>query len=343
MCLMRFMFIKIFLPTKIIRLKEELVLTTESEQKHFTKIKNLRSEAKTSLNIVKDELYAGAQNQKKRDQNEEQGKNKNLEVAKEHLNDIGTSLGFNEKCTDEIENELKGVREENELLRNIIADRGQHDEIINNLEQQCIELTKRLKNEQFHQNEEDRDLAGKLKQSLRALHASRDRLELLEVDMKNKEDCNEKAMRQLKAANKLLEAELESQKEYMQELKNSAWTELATKVKAGVEAITSQEIAKSSMGASKSVIACEDRWRKRLEEANTAHTDEIMRLREEHKQEMRYKQSQFTIQIKESQVEIENRLQQQHMDSLKAALTHKESQQQIELKNEKKRWEQVRR
>jgi hypothetical protein len=327
-------------PLKIIRLKEELDSKTKAKQEHSSKISALRSEVQSSLNFSEGERQVEAQARQDQDRNDTRNQNDiTLEDCK-NMSTESSSLAFDNDF-EEVENELKVVREENGLLHNFIADRKQHDEIIVRLEKQCSELARKLKHETFHKNEANREIGGKLEEAFKALNKSKGQTELLEIDMTNKQDCHEIVVRQLKSTNKVLEAELQSQKEYVDELRSNTWTEVVAKVKAGVEAVTSQEMAKSSMGVAKAVTACEDRWRKRLEEVNVAHIEDISRLREENKQELRYKQSQFLIQIEEVRAEVENRLQQQHTESMRAKLNHKESQRQLDVNNEMKRWEQV--
>lgn len=241
----------------------------------------------------------------------------------------------------ESEKELKAARDDIKILQGAISDRGHHDRIINKLQNQCNELSKRLEDELFRKNEARRRMDSKGKDIKEALEKSNDRVHVLEVDLTSEKSRNEKAQGQLKTANKILEAELISQRDYVEEMRDSSWSELAAKVRAGIEAVTSQELAKSSLGVTKAVSACEERWKRRLMELDLNHAKEIVKFKEDHKNELRYNNSQFQIQLEQGRVDVEERLQKNHTDSMRATLSHKESQKQMHVKQEIKRWEQV--
>lgn len=240
-----------------------------------------------------------------------------------------------------IEKELEIARDENKILQSTIADRGHHDRIISKLQKQCNELSKKLEDELFRKNEARRRMESKVKEVTDVLEKSKDRVHLLESDLNSEKSRNEKVLEQVKTANKVLESELKSQREFVEEIKEASWSDLATKIRAGIEAVTSQELAKSSIGATQAVSACEKRWKRRLEELNSNHMKEISALSEDHKNELRYKHSQFQIHLEQGRAEVEDRLQKKHTDALRATLNHKESQRQIDIKHEIKRWEQV--
>jgi len=240
------------------------------------------------------------------------------------------------------EKELKVARDENRLLQGVIVDRGQHDQIISRLETERNALARRLEDELFTKNEARRQMEVITRDALEKVEKSKAQVEFLNMELKGEKDCHDKVLAQLKSSHIVLKAELESQREYLDELRAASWTDLAAKVKAGVEAVTSRELAKSSIGVAQAVTTCEERWKRRLEEVSLEDSKEMSALRDEHHNEMRYKNSQFQIQLEEVRVEVEDRLQKKHTEALKATLKHKESQRQVDVKNEIKRWEQVR-
>ena len=203
-------------------------------------------------------------------------------------------------------------------------------------------IIRRLENDIFGKTELIRNMGLELKESLQALRKTENEVEFLKTKVKNEKLSCEETVRHLGCKNKVLEAELKSQREYADELGTSVWTELATKVKEGVEAVTSRELSKSNIGSAKVIAACESRWKKRLEELNVEHHKELTKIREEHNNETRFKNSQFQIQLEEGRKEVVERLHIEHTKLLKATLAHKESQRQADVRNESKRWERVR-
>jgi len=255
---------------------------------------------------------------------------------------LSKSDGFGSSiAVAESEMGLDVARNEIKVLQGVIADRGHHDRIIRKLQNQCNELSKRLEDELFRKNETRRRMDSTWKEKKEALEKSKDRVYVLEKDLTSEKSRHEKALGQLKTAIKILEAELVAQRDYAEEMKESSWSELAAKIRAGVEAVTSQELAKSRLGVTKAISACDERWKRTLEELDLNHAKEILNLKEDHKNELRYNKSQFQIQFEQGQVEVEESIQKKHTDSMRASLKHKESQNEMDMKYEIKKWEQV--
>ncbi len=253
----------------------------------------------------------------------------------------GSDLTHTSSNLIKTEKELRELRDANMHLQNAIEERGKHDDVISRLENEKNELSKRLKDEVFHQKEVTNNFVTKFKESQEAETRALEEVEMYKLELRSENERHAEVLGQLKSANKVLEAELKSQREYIEELRASSWTDLAAKMKEGIEAVASQELAKSSIGAAQSVASCEERWKRRLEEMNMEHRKELTTIHEEHQNEMRYKASESRIQLEEARTELTERLQKKHSQSLKAVVNHKEVQRQNDLKNELKRYEQV--
>jgi len=326
---------------QISRLKKELDLKSKARDGCVSDINKLRSSVKSVFDLDDRVETRGAKGNAQAVV-EEQIENPRIlrQECKKLLLDKSDAFG-NSLAVAGIEKELEIARDENKILQSAIADRGHHDRIISKLQKQCNDLSNKLEDELFRKNEARRRMESKVKEVTDTLDKSKDRVHLLESDLNSEKIRNEKVLEQVKTANKVLESELKSQREFVKEIKEASWSELATKIRAGIEAVTSQELAKSSLGVTQAVSACKERWKRRLEELNLNHVKEISALSEDHKNELRYRHSQFQIHLEQGRVEVEERLQNKHTDALRVTLNHKESQRQIDIKHEIKRWEQV--
>ncbi len=321
-------------------MKEELNSTTKTQQEHSIKIKALRSEAQLSIDVQnKQQIQAMIQKECGRNDTEEERSNnpsENYEIvsgnSKFHLHDDGAVDTKNDQTGDDMGNSSSS---------NVIHYREEEDKKVQHLQNKCSDLTTRLNEEIFNKNEIVREMNAKLNDANEAVNKSNGQVELVIMEMRNKQECHEMLVRKLKATVKILEAEIKSQKEYTEELTTNTWDDLISKVKVGVEEVTSQEMAKARIGVAKAVAACDNRWRKRFQEVNFALEENSVKLKKEYEQNLRSKESEFLIQIEEARAEVEARLQKQHTESMRATLNHTESRRQIDVKNEMKRWEQV--
>ena len=327
---------------QILRLKEELNSKAKAKKEYSYTINALKSETKSSLKIGGEEGGSKYTFSLRKHHSDSRGDLVNTLARRANRSHTGpNSPNISSELFEVVQNELKAAREENGILHNVIKDRGRHDEIITSLEKQRNDLSRQVKDEIFNKDEQRRKLEGKLKETIQDLEKSKEKIIILQTDMNNKQDYHERRLGQLKSTNKVLQAELESQKEYTDELRTTTWTELTAKVKAGVEAVTSQELAKSSIGVAQAVKDCEERWKKRLDDINLVHMKDILTLKSEHQNKLRYQQSHLDLQVEEAQVKVEERLQDKYSESIKAMLNHKELQRQADIKSEIKRWEQV--
>ncbi len=312
----------------------------------MSKINTLKSEAQLLLpNEISNKMQATLSNT---------GvvKGKNLETPKSKkstqmrkgfktLLKEGSELSNTSSKLIKTEKELRELRDANMHLQNAIEERGNHDDVIFRLENEKNELSKRLEDEVFHQKEITNSFEVKCKESQEAESRALEEVEMYKLELKSENERHSEVLGQLKSANKVLEAELKSQREYIEELRASSWTDLAAKMKESIEVVASQELAKSSIGAAQSVASCEERWKRRIKEVNMEHRKEVTTMQEAHQNEIRYKDSEFRIQLEEARTELTERLQKKHSQSLKAVVNHKEVQRQNDLKNELKRYEQV--
>lgn len=312
-------------------MRNDLEEKTKSKDDHAFQVQKIRKEATESLHseeksVVVSEVETKTIPQPRDDGNDiPSSDTSEKEVAKSPLN---VDRPSESKALEEI-----GIKRHGKS--------DHRDKIVEKLYHQCNSLSKRLQDELFDKNEARRRMEARLKESSKALDNAKAKIMLLETDLENEKEVNEKSANQLKTTNKVLTAELETQREYVKELKTASWTELNSSIRQGVEHLISQELTKSSMGVAHAVATCEEQWKKRIEELSTQHLKEVTSLKDDHKNELRYKMSQLQIQFEQGRVEIEERLQQKHNESLRASLDHKEHQKMLEIKNEVKRWEQV--
>jgi hypothetical protein len=174
-----------------------------------------------------------------------------------------------------------------------------------------------------------------------SIEKMKEKIQSMEVELTDENIRNMKAIEQLTSSNRLLQAELECQREYVEKFRSASCSDLVEKLKVGIETITSQEILRSVIGTEQAILSCQESWKRRIEEIQIEHEKHLVKLLEKHQNDIRYTRSQFQIQMEQSRVEIEDRVQKRCADSLKAAIAHKESQRQLDIKNEIKRWEQV--
>lgn len=337
---------------QIINLKGELASKNQAKAEHQSKMNTLRSNASTLMRKSCNESQSESDFEKKKNKalhhEISNGKQyvvrQTADIRKEYQSlMINRSSIFNvNNDLIKTEKELKEARDENKNLQNAIDERGKYDELISKLERERTQLAKCLEDSLFSNQEACREYEIRVKDALEAETRANDEVEVYKMEIKAERDSNNQVLGQLKSTNTVLEAELKSQREYVDELRASTLTELAVKIKAGIEAVASQELAKSSIGAAQSIRTCEERWKRRIEEINQENSKVISALQEEHQNEIRYNSSQYRIQLEQTRTEVESRLQKKHSDSIRAALEHKEAQRQDDVRNELKRCEQVR-
>lgn len=315
-------------------MRNDLEEKTKSKDDHAFQVQKIRKEATESLQSEENSGVARGVETKTIPQPRDDGDDYKLLTSSDTLEKEVAKSPLN---VDRL-SESKAL-EETGIKR--LGKSDHRDKIVEKLYHQCNSLSKRLQDELFDKNEARRRMEARLKESSKALDNAKAKIMLLETDLENEKETNEKSANQLKTTNKVLTAELETQREYVKELKTASWTELNSSIKQGVEHLISQELTKSSMGVAHAVATCEEQWKKRIEELSTQHLKEVTSLKDDHKNELRYKMSQLEIQFEQGRVEIEERLQQKHNESLRASLDHKEHQKMLEIKNEMKRWEQV--
>jgi hypothetical protein len=311
-------------PIKISQLRSEFVEKTQARDEQLSMIKAIRSRISSELEITTSQ-------QDRTVKSEEQG----LDEV------ILKSSNFSEQ-------ELPGVEEENvdayndsEVFCHSNQEAGEDYETVARLQSEIEDVSNRLKNEMLEKNEQKRKMDWKVSELSESSEKLKDKIQILEVELSNQKVKNEKIVDQLKSSNRVLQAELVCQREYVENLRSASLADLASKLREEVETIAVQEIAKSNIGTEVALKECEERWKRRFEEMQLEHEKEKTLLHEKYQNEMRYNKSQCQIQVEQTRVEVEDRLQQRFTESLKAAIAHKEAQRQLDLKNEMKRWTQV--
>lgn len=252
-----------------------------------------------------------------------------------------TSPDSYEHVLSEMEEEIINTNHEPDIFIQTAPEIGEYHEIVATLQSELDDVSHRLKDELFEKRELRRKMDLTVFELSESLEKLKDKIQVLEVELSNEKIKGDKAIEQLKSSNRVLQAELVCQREYVENLKSSSLADLTSKLREGIEVVAAQEIAKSNIGTEQSLVACEERWKRRLEEMQQEREKEKITLQEKHQNEMRYRQSQFQIQVEQSRIDIEDRLQQRFSESLKAAVAHKEAQRQLDIKHEIKRWEQV--
>ncbi len=240
-----------------------------------------------------------------------------------------------------IQMDLKLVQEENRYLQKIISERGGGDDLIDRLKSEQDRLEKLLRQETFTKSELHKKIEATSMELAKTKARARDEVQRLQSTIQSEKEDHQKVSDQIRSANKVLEAEVKAQRDYVHELRAGSWTELATKLKAEVEVVVTQELAKSSMCVSQAVGSCEERWKRRIQEIEAEHSNEILRMKEQFDNDLRFKLSQKEIMVEEARVSIEERLKKEHKQSLDAALRHEEMQRISEIKTEAQKWEQV--
>lgn len=320
----------------ISQLKNEFAQKTQARDEHLSMIKAIRSRISSELEIgtsleknvttQKQCLYEISKEKEKRDQ----------DTLVPVIRPDSSEYVLSEVETGNFE-----FRDEPEVYHHSTPETGEYNETIARLHSDLDDVSHRLRDELFEKNELRRKMDMKVSELSESLERTKDEIQILEAELSNEKIKNEKAMEQLKSSNRVLQAELVCQREYVEKMRSSSLTDLASQLREGFEIITAHEIAKSNIGTEQSLKACEERWKKRFEEINQEHVKEKTILQEKHQHELRYRQSQCQIQVEQSRIEIEDRLQLRFSESLKAAIAHKEAQRQLDLKRENKRWEQM--
>jgi hypothetical protein len=241
-----------------------------------------------------------------------------------------------------IQKDLKSAEEENEYLQKTIIDRGRHDGIIKRLDTEKDSLQALLKQEVFSKNELHRKYESVSMELVEVKKRANDEIQRFKRSIQSEKDNSNKISAQMRSTNQVLEAEVQVQRSYVNELRAKSWTDLAVRIRTEIEAAVTQELTKSSMGVSEAVGSCEERWKRQIQEIQLQHQHEIVKMKEQSENDLRFKLSQNQICLEEAKVSIEGKLKKEYNQSLDAAMRQEEMHRLFEVQNESKKWEQVR-
>ncbi len=217
-----------------------------------------------------------------------------------------------------------------------------HTELIESLVQERDQLHKSLREEIIKHNNLRNKFDVTSRDFIELKARSKNEIESLRGNLNSEKDSNKKLTSQMRSTTQVLEAELKVQRDYVNELRAESWSELTTKLKKEVEASLSQELTKSTMSVSQAVGSTEERWKIRMKEMQGEHENEVEKMKQEFENDLRYQVSQNELKFNADKVSIEERLKKEHTYSLEAALRQEELLHRNILKNESKKWEQVR-
>lgn len=193
---------------------------------------------------------------------------------------------------------------------------------------------------------EKNELAGKFNSSVRELEGVKMKaiveIESLQKGMKEGDDIHETAMAQLKSVNKILEAEVKIQKDYVNELRGTTLKNVQSKLLTEIEVATSNELEKAGMSLSHAIESRDKRWKQEIQEIHDEHRGAIIALRESHQMEVRSLMKQHEELMHITQAEVERILKSEHSKAIESVIDKEKVTQQKQLRNESKKWEQVR-
>ena len=166
-------------------------------------------------------------------------------------------------------------------------------------------------------------------------------IESLQEGMKKGDVLHENAMGQLKNMNKILEAEVKIQKEYVSELRGTTLKNVQSKLMTEVVAATSNELERAGLSLSQTIESCDNRWKHKIEEIYEHHRCTVISLRESHQIEVQSLMKQNEEHMHNVQAEVERQMQLEHSKTIESLIEKEKATQQKQLRNESRKWEQV--
>ncbi len=302
----------------------------------MVKINNLRKEAHAMLRLEPLEIEKNTSESKVIEYNQV---NRSLNNTNDEI-----SGSFDVNGKEEItrlRQDLLNAKEENEYLLKSITERGKHTEIVEKLERERNQLEKLLEQEIYSKNEYMKRFEETCSEFIEAKAQAKEDMEHIRNTLQNERDNYNKISGQMKSSNQVLEAEVQVQRDYVNELRSTSWADLAVRLKSEVELALNQELAKSSMCVSEAVGSCEEKWKRQIQEMQLQHQNEMAKLKEQFDNDTRFNASRNQIMLEESKHEIEEKLKQAHTEALDVIRRQEGSRRLVEIKNEAKKWEQV--
>lgn len=239
------------------------------------------------------------------------------------------------------EKKLREANLRNCQLQSALTERGAHDRIIRDLEEECNNLRKQLEEERYDKYRSQKELQDRNFDLIHEERRTRDELDRLTTEIEEKTKHHNTSMDTLIGMTKVIEAEIQTQREYVKQIRKESYDELASQLKVRMNDVIVQAISESCFGISRAVVSSDEVWKSKLTEIFQEHSSEISKLHSEYRNEIIFKESQYRMQLEADRNESEKRFQMRLSESLKTAVEHKERQHQNDLKNETKRWEQV--
>ena len=232
-------------------------------------------------------------------------------------------------------------REQYESLQNSISDRERRPEVISDLLREKLRLENIIHKEKLSKNELLRKFEVTSAELVETKARFKEDVEKLKTHLKHEKEKCEKISTQMQSSSQVLKAEVEVQKEQVNELRAASWTDLAVRLKSEIEVAISQELAKSSMCVSQAVGACEEKWKQKINDIQVQHQNDLARVREQFDNDIRFNLSRNEIKLEEEKNSIEEKLKREHQDSLEMMRLQERQCRISELNNETKKWEQV--